>query len=364
MAQRRRPAENQTHLPMAEAEGQHAGNFLTLGNLCRVVGATIHEANVLRWIWDRNGGHVPVEIEYEAVAASPWLGRCSAKTVSRAVQFWLDLRAIVVEAREERGRPLPSRAIISWPGVFALLIPRDDTPRVGHETRTVSPDMGTHSPDMGTLSPPQSPDIRTPSPTHSPAERETHYIHAHGRALARARGLLSDCLTVTVVVDDSQTEDSDERPRAVPWSEVRELAERSLAAVFPTGRTRRRFAVFAAAAVLAKLVLSERWLSDACRAVGEARPENRDKYFLGCLRNNLDEVEHLFGGHPPPRAELLSYFGSLFRPAERAVERFLPRETSPIGDTPPVAERRMPSPSEREEFRAALRADRAALNLI
>ena len=103
--------------------GIYAERLATLGNLVRVLNASIYDAHVLRYVYDRGGCERAIELPIPQMAESPWI-HCSEKTVRRSLDFW-EIRHILEigrDRRDERGCQLPHSGRLCWSSVLQQLL--------------------------------------------------------------------------------------------------------------------------------------------------------------------------------------------------------------------------------------------------
>ncbi len=327
----------------------------TLGNLCKVVGANCHQANVLRWLFDEGGCFHAVPIDVPRICGSPWILSCEA-TVRRDLLFWEQERIIEIERDRREGRfQAANAARLLWSSVLQRLVGRarsvaspppsaaqSQAPGEGPERRTAEGDpqqcTGVNLVVNRTTSA-STPDYLTWTGVLAEGPFSRNPMTAH----ARARGLLS--LSSVCTVDDD-VDRQDRQDRQVEFSAIWQVAEEARRPLYPANwpRDPQVKQVFVAGAVLACTVFSPQWIQAATRAAQAKSGATPWRYWIGCLRNGLVEIE----GLPPfaTRDEAASYLATLMnaaapvalaviahcdheqRPAA-AEEDFAPREESP-----------------------------------
>jgi hypothetical protein len=382
-------SREQQILDFAAAEGMFRERLSTLGNLAKALDATTIQANVLRWIYDEGGTHRPVEIVLSRIGGSPWV-LAAENTVRKSIVFWEHSGIIEVERdRRDAGKQAPNTAFIRWSYVLQRLLGETryaaSSPvecevaagRIGlaadrQEGYVPSDDQRFFNGQHGAQGPIGARTASTLERTASTLERSDYApcslktpiepgLRNPLRALACARSLSYLSSFLSVIDDDSQE-------RKVEFAQVHAWADEARRPLYPAnwpkdGNCQK---AFYEASILASMLFSKRWLLSATEATARV-PRKADapiwRYWIGCLRNGLVEIEGLprMGSQGETRAYYVSYYASLTAAVEPAVLALLadcPKPSPPIR-TADDASRPSRPPSEEdlrkaEEFRALL----------
>jgi len=278
--------------------GIFAERLATLGNLVRVMNASIYDAHVLRYVFDRGGCDRAVELPVAQMADSPWI-HCSEKTVRRSLDFWEIRRILEIERdrRDERGCQLPHSGRLCWSSVLQQLLGvrssvserplpsadlRDQSDCHGGRTGGLSvPGDGLSVPAGGLCVPSDG----QPVPGDGQrVHRLTPISHSPIRVRPRAAG---SSIQLTVIVDDVNC------GREVSFAEIWELAEEARRIIWP-GKWPRDPEVkqlFARGAILALCFFSREWILLASRVTKRKRPNHPSSYWVAALRNGLTESQ-------------------------------------------------------------------------
>jgi len=311
--------DSQRELDFAQAEAMFRESLSSLGNLAKVMGASCYEANVLRFIFEEGGYHRDVELWIERIAGIPWI-QAGENTVRRALKFWEDAGIIEIE-RDRRGanRQAPNTARLLRSSILRRLLGEgrstasSPSPSAGqseapggHSDPRFSDTQGGASDTQGGASDTQggASDTQGGASDTQGGYLKPPFSRSPIRVLACARGLLS-LSSVCTVVDDVSLD------RRVEYSAIWDLAEEARLPLYPGNwpRDPQVKQAFVQGAVLACMLFSRKWILAGTRAAQAKSGVVLWRYWIGCLRNGLTEVE---GVEPfPTQQETASYFATL-----------------------------------------------------
>jgi len=304
--------DKQTHeqqmLDFAAAEGIFRERLSTLGNLVKVLGATCIQANVLRFIFEEGGCHREVELDLPRIGGLPWI-QASENTVRMATVFWERAGIIEIERDRRMGRfQAPNTARLLWSFVLQRLfgegrsVASSLAPSAGQiessgdrsDQRFFSASNSCSLKSASSFEPTASNScsLKSASSFEPTASNSCSLKTAFSRSLIRmqARVRMIRLLSSVVSVDD----DVDSNERSATCAEVLALAEEARRPIYPVHwpRDPQVKQLFVEAAILAMMLFSREWILAATRAA-KAKSGVSWRYWVGCLRNGLVEIEGL-----------------------------------------------------------------------